>query len=164
VFLPDAGARESESEHQANSRCLDGEWKGRGGGGRLSALHTPHGSDQAHNRTMESLSLPFFFPCWPAPALQSVCGVLACWLVCWCIGSVYYGLTNAAKEAAWLRKLLRQLQYSGLDIEPTLIHGDNQSSLALAEDVKSHQRTKHVDIEFHYIRNRSTKTGSLSHI
>jgi hypothetical protein len=64
----------------------------------------------------------------------------------------YYGLTNAAKEAAWLRKLLRQLQYSGSDIEPTLIHGDNQSSLALAEDAKSHQRTKHVDIQYHYIR------------
>lgn len=64
----------------------------------------------------------------------------------------YYGLTNAAKEAAWLRKLLTQLQYSGQDIEPTLIYGDNQSSLALAEDAKAHQRSKHVDIQYHYIR------------
>ena len=64
----------------------------------------------------------------------------------------YYGLTNAAKDAAWLRNLLTQLQYSGQDIEPTLIYGDNQSSLALAEDAKAHQRSKHVDIQYHYIR------------
>jgi hypothetical protein len=66
--------------------------------------------------------------------------------------SEYYGLSNAAREAAWLRLLLKELNYEGGDVKPTLIYGDNQGSLALAENPEFHQRTKHVDIQYHYIR------------
>jgi hypothetical protein len=77
----------------------------------------------------------------------------------------YYGLTNAAKEAAWLRKLLIELQYTGEDIEPTHIYGDNQGSLALSEDAKAHQRMKHVDVQYHYIRQQVQENRvSLSYI
>jgi hypothetical protein len=48
--------------------------------------------------------------------------------------------------------LLKELNYEGGDIKPTLIYGDNQGSLALAENPEFHQRTKHVDIQYHYIR------------
>jgi hypothetical protein len=67
--------------------------------------------------------------------------------------SEYYGLTNAAREAKWLRSLLTELQYNGEDVLPTLIKGDNQGSLALSENPEHHQRTKHIDIQHHYIRN-----------
>ena len=66
--------------------------------------------------------------------------------------SEYYGLSSAAREAAWLRLLLTELEYQGGDINPTTIKGDNQGSLALAENPEFHQRTKHVDIQYHYIR------------
>ena len=33
-----------------------------------------------------------------------------------------------------------------------LIHVDNQGAICLAKDPVHHQRTKHIDIRFHYIR------------
>lgn len=63
----------------------------------------------------------------------------------------YYGLSNAAREALWLRSLLRSLEYNeGLD--PVVIEGDNQGSLALTENPELHQRTKHIDIKHHFLR------------
>lgn len=63
----------------------------------------------------------------------------------------YYGLSNATREALWLRSLLRSLGYDeGLD--PVVIEGDNQGSLALTENPEFHQRTKHIDIKHHFLR------------
>ena len=50
----------------------------------------------------------------------------------------YYALTNAAKEAAFLRRFLTGLKYTGQDIKPTILHGDNQGSLALSENPEHH--------------------------
>jgi hypothetical protein len=38
--------------------------------------------------------------------------------------------------------------------EPTLIRGDNLSSLAVAENPRYHKRTKHFDIKIHFIRDQ----------
>jgi hypothetical protein len=65
--------------------------------------------------------------------------------------SEYYALTNAAKEASWLRLLLSDLGYSQSDIIPTLLYGDNIPSLQLAENPEHHQRSKHIDIQWHFI-------------
>jgi hypothetical protein len=63
----------------------------------------------------------------------------------------YYGLSNATREALWLRSLLRSLGYDeGLDL--VVIEGDNQGSLALTENPEFHQRTKHIDIKHHFLR------------
>jgi hypothetical protein len=62
----------------------------------------------------------------------------------------YYGLSNTTREALWLRSLLRSLGYDeGLD--PVMIEGDNQGSLALTENPEFHQRTKHIDIKHHFL-------------
>jgi hypothetical protein len=37
---------------------------------------------------------------------------------------------------------------------PTLLLGDNQGSMAIAENPQYHQRTKHFDVKLHYIRER----------
>ena len=37
-----------------------------------------------------------------------------------------------------------------------MIYGDNKSSIALAQNPKFHQRTKHIDIQHHFIRNEVT--------
>lgn len=47
---------------------------------------------------------------------------------------------------------MAQMQYSGKDIVSTRIYSDNQSSLALGYNPESHQRTKHIDIKHHFIR------------
>ena len=49
----------------------------------------------------------------------------------------YYGLSNATREALWLRSLLKSLGYDeGLDL--VVIEGDNQGSLALTENPEFH--------------------------
>ena len=61
----------------------------------------------------------------------------------------YISLSDATREAIWLRNLYAELGYP--QQEPTLIYGDNQSALAIAENPRYHKRTKHFDIKHHYI-------------
>ena len=77
----------------------------------------------------------------------------------------YYGLTNVAKEASWLRLLLSNLGYSQSDTLPTQLYGDNIPSLQLAENPEHHQRSKHIDIQWHFIRNEvRDKKVALSYV
>lgn len=62
-------------------------------------------------------------------------------------------VTEGAKEAVWLRRLLGELQ--ALDLQtPTTIHGDNQGSLNLAQNPIYHGRTKHIEVRHHFIREK----------
>ncbi len=36
--------------------------------------------------------------------------------------------------------------------QPVRIYGDNQGALALVENPGNHQRTKHIDVQYHYVR------------
>lgn len=69
----------------------------------------------------------------------------------------YYGLSNAAREAAWLRLMFSSLGYGGKDTHKIRLIGDNQAALALAENPEFHQRTKHIEIQWHYIRDQVAK-------
>ena len=40
------------------------------------------------------------------------------------------------------------------EIPPTLIHEDNQGAIDLSKNAKHHDRTKHIDISHHFIRER----------
>ena len=53
-------------------------------------------------------------------------------------------------EAIWLRKLLLNLLKKW--IEPTGIMCDNQSCIKLSENSMFHDRSKHIDIRCHFIR------------
>jgi hypothetical protein len=64
--------------------------------------------------------------------------------------SEYVAATHAAKEAMWLRNLIGQI--FGPFRDPTTLHSDNQSAIALSQDHQFHARTKHIDIRFHFIR------------
>jgi hypothetical protein len=65
----------------------------------------------------------------------------------------YMAATQATKEAVWLRNLLFELGYPQHD-HPTTIFADNQSCIALAKNPTFHARTKHIDIQHHYVRER----------
>lgn len=39
--------------------------------------------------------------------------------------------------------------------------GDNQGSLSLANNPENHQRTKHIDIQYHYVR-ESVESGAIT--
>ena len=63
----------------------------------------------------------------------------------------YVSLTSAIQEANFLRQLFADMQF--LDKPSVTIFVDNQSAISLAKNPVFHQRTKHIDIKFHYIRN-----------
>jgi hypothetical protein len=73
----------------------------------------------------------------------------------------YVALTYAAKEATWLVRLLEQIGYLGNDVHPVKLYGDNEPSIQLVSAEGHHERTKHVDIYYHYIKDR-VKEGHLS--
>jgi hypothetical protein len=56
----------------------------------------------------------------------------------------------AACEALWLRKLLLGLFRQ--EVEATVIHCDNQSCIKLSKNPVFHDRSKHIDIRYHFIQ------------
>lgn len=68
------------------------------------------------------------------------------------IEAEYRGAAVAACEVAWLRTLLGDL---GLQIDRTIvIYCDNLSSIKLAHNLVFHVRTKHIEVHYHFIRER----------
>src|SRR5271168_4927918 len=72
--------------------------------------------------------------------------------------SEYIAATYASKEALWLCSLISQL--FDIEITATTLFSDNQSAIALAKDHQYHTRTKHIDIQFHFIQ-WIVKNGSI---
>ena len=66
----------------------------------------------------------------------------------------YIGQTHAAKEAIWLKALIDQLNPENSSPMATIIYGDNQGAIALAKNPQFHARTKHIDIQHHFIREK----------
>jgi hypothetical protein len=62
----------------------------------------------------------------------------------------YIALSVEVCEAVWLCKLLTDLFDHEMDL--TIIHCDNQSCVNLSENPVFHDRSKHIEIKYHYIR------------
>ena len=81
--------------------------------------------------------------------------------------SEYIALCSAAKGIIWIERLMNDIGFShyGGDAEsksslassnssiPT-IHCDNKSAIAIGEKDSSHGRTKHIDTQYHFIREK----------
>jgi transposase InsO family protein len=66
-----------------------------------------------------------------------------------------YAEAAAINEVLWLRGLLSEL---GLDVEsPSLVLGDNQSTIAVSTNGVKSERTKHVDVKYHFITDEISK-------
>ena len=61
----------------------------------------------------------------------------------------YIALSVVVREAVWLRKLLTDLLDHEMD--PIIIHCDNQSCVKLSKNPVFHDRSKHIEIKYHYI-------------
>ena len=61
----------------------------------------------------------------------------------------YIALTEAIKEALWLRGIARELKRQDHVIT---VHCDNQSVIHLSKNQIYHERTKHVDVKLHFMR------------
>jgi hypothetical protein len=62
----------------------------------------------------------------------------------------YIAMATAAKEAIHLRLLLTDLGFPPND--PTTIKCDNQGAMKLAKNPVGHSRTKHIDVQHHFVR------------
>ena len=62
----------------------------------------------------------------------------------------YIALSEAGREACWLQNLFRELGYPKNN--PILIRGDNDGSISMAKNQQFHNRTKHIAIRWHWIR------------
>lgn len=70
----------------------------------------------------------------------------------------YRGVANAVAETCWLRNLLRELQ-SPL-AKATIVYCDNVSSVYLSSNPVQHQRTKHIEMDIHFVRDK-VATGQI---
>nr|GEX29814.1 ribonuclease H-like domain-containing protein [Tanacetum cinerariifolium] len=61
----------------------------------------------------------------------------------------YRGVANAVTETCWLRNLLREL-HTSLSIA-TLVYCDNVNAVYLSSNPVQHQRTKHIEINIHFV-------------
>ncbi|XP_071704226.1 uncharacterized mitochondrial protein AtMg00810-like [Rutidosis leptorrhynchoides] len=62
----------------------------------------------------------------------------------------YRGVANAVAETCWVRNLLRELHCPLTSA--TLVYCDNVSSVYLSSNPVQHQRTKHIEIDIHFVR------------
>jgi hypothetical protein len=62
----------------------------------------------------------------------------------------YVALSEAAQEACWLRNLFEELGYP--QELPVIIKGDNDGSIAMAKNQQFHNRSKHIAIRWHWVR------------
>ena len=64
----------------------------------------------------------------------------------------YHGVANATTECSWLRHLLGKLHIP-VD-KATVIYRDNVSAIYLSENLVHHGRTKHVELDVHFIHEK----------
>ncbi|KAI3697752.1 hypothetical protein L6452_30849 [Arctium lappa] len=64
----------------------------------------------------------------------------------------YRGDANAVAETSWLRNLLLKLYVPTR--KATVVYCDNISAVYLSENPVQHQRTKHVELDIHFVREK----------
>jgi hypothetical protein len=64
----------------------------------------------------------------------------------------YMATSLASCEAIWVCKMPTSL--FGQELEPTVIQCDNQSCIKLSENPVFHDRSKHIEIKYHVIRDK----------
>ena len=60
-----------------------------------------------------------------------------------------YAEAAAIQEVLWLRGLMKELRLQSNT--GSIIHGDNQSAIAVSKNGVRSDRTKHVDIKYHFV-------------
>ena len=64
----------------------------------------------------------------------------------------YRAVANGVAEASWLRQLLMELRHPPR--RAILVYCDNISAVYLSTNPVQHERTKHVEIDLHFVRER----------
>ena len=57
-------------------------------------------------------------------------------------------LCDCCKQAKWIKTLLSEL---GINVRPVPVNSDNQGSIFLGSDPVQGNRSKHIDIRYHFV-------------
>ncbi|KAL9225842.1 hypothetical protein vseg_001721 [Gypsophila vaccaria] len=68
-------------------------------------------------------------------------------------------MASATCEILWLRGLLHSMGFDHLT--PVSLHCDSQAALHIANNLVCHERTKHIEIDCHFVRNEIVR-GTIS--
>lgn len=66
------------------------------------------------------------------------------------VDAEYQALANAAQEIVWLRRLLRDMGVT--HNVATSLHCENTSAIEITHNDVSHEHTKRIEIDCHFIR------------
>ena len=66
----------------------------------------------------------------------------------------YLALGTAAREALYLKQLYKEI---GVDLKAVRIYEDNQAAIAIAKNPVFHCKQKHIDVQYHFIRDEIEK-------
>jgi hypothetical protein len=50
------------------------------------------------------------------------------------------------KEALWLSRFLKEIGYTGSDLDIVMIYADNQGAITLAKNLEYYTQTKYIDV------------------
>jgi hypothetical protein len=64
----------------------------------------------------------------------------------------YMAASEAAKEAIWIQGLMKELSLANTPIIP--LHIDNDAALKLTKNPEHRERSKHIDVRYHFIREK----------
>jgi len=67
----------------------------------------------------------------------------------------YIALSEAAREDRWLRNLFSELGFAQSLL--TIIQGNNKGSIAISKNLQFHKRSKHIELQYHSIREQVQK-------
>ena len=69
----------------------------------------------------------------------------------------YIGQCNAGKEAIYLAGAFSSLEYNDYDVQQVRLMADNQAAIKLINNPVNHGRFKHIDIQYHFVRELVTQ-------
>ncbi|RDX77484.1 AP-4 complex subunit epsilon, partial [Mucuna pruriens] len=64
----------------------------------------------------------------------------------------YRAMALETCELIWVKQLIQELKFA--DVQPMKLYGDNQAALHIASNPIFHKRTKHIEIDYHFVREK----------
>jgi len=66
----------------------------------------------------------------------------------------YTASAEATKEAVWIHNFINDLRIPGVHIDSVPLYIDNNSALKLTRNPEFHNRSKHIDVKHHFVREK----------
>ncbi|RDX60103.1 Copia protein, partial [Mucuna pruriens] len=64
----------------------------------------------------------------------------------------YQAMASITCELIWVKQLIQELKF--VDVQPMKLYCDNQAALHIASNPVFHERTKHIEIDYHFVREK----------